>query len=85
MFMLIENGEWEPFRVTDGVFQGECLSTLVFCVSMHNIIVTCLNSLPEEVRPVVHFFAYIDDVVICTPPEHFQTAWRAWQVALHAA
>ena len=73
---------WEMFFVGDGVFQGECLSTAIFCLVMHDAILAFYDKIGPELKEVVFVFAYVDDVVIAFPPHHAEKVWGAWKEAL---
>ena len=68
--------------VHDGVFQGECLSTAAFCLVLHEALLDFLAQLPDAVAALVSIFAYIDDLVLAFPPQHFDTIWPHWCAAL---
>jgi hypothetical protein len=70
--------------VTQGVFQGECLSTAIFCIFLRDVVdqfFTALSTLelpaPFNDRPthsLVTFLAYVDDVVLAFHPDLFDFA-----------
>ena len=73
--------------VTQGVFQGECLSTAVFCIFLRAIVdqfYTDLGTikLPQNLRAppreLVTILAYVDDVVISCHPALFDFVWPLW-------
>ncbi len=57
-------GLWTYFLVEDGIFQGGCASTAVFCLTVREIIGEI-----QEAHPHALLLAYIDDVLLVTPPE----------------
>ena len=74
-------------EVTQGVFQGECLSTAVFCIFLRSVIdkfYTDVAQLPlplnftQPPRELVTVLAYVDDVVISCDPALFDYIWPLW-------
>ena len=62
---------YQNFKVTQGVFQGECLSTAVFCVYLRTVVVDFLSRIIKlEVNGQqlhsknVTILAYVDGVVL---------------------
>ena len=82
MFVQISEEQWERFFVGDGLFQGECLSTAIFCLCMNTVIKLFVNSLPLEIRKCITILAYVDDVMLHMPPEHVPVVWPLWCAAL---
>ena len=74
--------EWKTFFVRDGIFQGECLSTAIFCLVLHDAIEDFFMQLGSDLAPLVFLFAYVDDVVIVFPPEHAHVVWSTWESVL---
>ena len=74
--------EWKSFFVSDGVFQGECLSTAVFCLVMHEAILDFFRRLGSTLAACVFVFAYVDDVVLVFPPTEAETVWSTWRAVL---
>ena len=74
--------EWKTFFVKDGIFQGECLSTAIFCLVLHDAIEDFFKQLGSDLAPLVFLFAYVGDVVIVFPPEHAHVVWSTWESVL---
>ena len=73
------------FDVTEGVFQGECLSTAIFCIFLHAVVsdfrsrIAQLQHRAKQLRPnEVIVQAYVDDIVLACDPEILQQVWPAW-------
>ena len=45
LFVPTGKGQASEFAVKDGLFQGECLATILFCLVMHDAITQCRNRL----------------------------------------
>ena len=74
--------EWKSLFVSDGVFQGECLSTAIFCLVMHEAILDFYKRIGPVLAACVFVFAYVDDVVLVFPPSSAAVVWAAWREAL---
>ena len=78
---------FSQIRVTQGVFQGECLSTSVFCTHLraavdHFLHQTSLAFPDRDPKNVVQILAYVDDVVLIIDPADFPTLWPIWVASL---
>ena len=70
-------------EVTQGVFQGECLSTAVFCTHLRDAVDTFLAQIKllfpdRDPTQVVQVLAFVDDVVLIIEPADFSTIWPIW-------
>ena len=70
-------------EVTQGVFQGECLSTAVFCTHLRDAIDTFLAQIKhlfpdQDPTKLVQILAFVDDVVLVVEPADFSTVWTIW-------
>jgi hypothetical protein len=78
----------DEILVTQGVFQGECLSTAVFCVYLRTVIDAFYTALQAKLpvcpdgtghpRKLVTILAYVDDVVLCFDPSYVDLVWPTW-------
>ena len=71
---------FSQLKVTQGVFQGECLSTAVFCTHLraavdHFLHQTALTFPDRDPKNVVQILAYVVDVILIIDPEDFLTLW----------
>jgi hypothetical protein len=71
--------EFRAIQALEGVFQGECLSTAVFCIFLREVLDTfllrCLEAgIPNPVQTIT-LCAYVDDVVLALDPALFPTVW----------
>jgi len=85
--LLIPDGlqSFGELLVTEGVFQGECLSTAVFCIFLRFVVDVFYTELAKElkgkvpdgtnVKELITILAYVDDVVLCCKPEHLSIIW----------
>ena len=85
LFVPVGNGLASDFEVKDGLFQGECLATLLFCLVMHEAINTCKEKLlAAGLSPTsFSFLAYVDDVVLICNQIDAHHVWGAWVSTLH--
>ena len=70
-------------EVTQGVFQGECLSTAVFCTHLRAAVDDFLLQIKQifpdrDPTQVVQVLAYVDDVVLIIEPADFTAIWPIW-------
>ena len=70
-------------EVTQGVFQGECLSTAVFCTHLRDAIDTFLAQIQkafpdQDPTKLVQILAFVDDVVLVVEPGDFSAIWPIW-------
>ena len=63
-------GEWVFFEVWDGLFQGECSSTSVFCLAMRKAI-----GLMQDKFEHLLLLGYIDDVLLICPVSMLAAVW----------
>ncbi len=73
-------GQWKTVEVVDGVFQGECLSSAVFCIVMRCVIDEFNRRAALLPQPLLgaKILAYVDDCVLVAPIVEFQQAWALW-------
>ena len=88
--LLVPNGPnfFGQLLITEGVLQGECLSTAVFCIFLRFVVATFYTELavatkgkvPDAIgiRFLITILAYYDDVVLCCQPEHLDIIWPLW-------
>ena len=74
-------------EVTQGVFQGECLFTAVFCTHLRAAVDDFLLQIKQlfpDIDPtqVVQVLAYVDDVVLIMEPADFAAIWPIWVSSL---
>jgi hypothetical protein len=80
----------DELEVTEGVFQGECLSTAVFCIFLRSVIDDFFTSLQSKLgetvnaKQAVTILAYVDDVVLSFDPAHIDVVWNTWVEVLAA-
>ena len=71
--------EFRSIQATEGVFQGECLSTAVFCIFLREVLDTfllrCLEAGISNPVQTITLCAYVDDVVLVMDPQLFPTVW----------
>ena len=71
--------EFRSIQATEGVFQGECLSTAVFCIFLREVLDTfllrCLEAGISNPVQTITLCAYVDDVVLAMDPHLFPTVW----------
>ena len=71
--------------ITEGVFQGDCLSSAVFCIYLRYIVGIIHIRLAEamhrhvsdgmDVKLIVTVLAYVDSVVLGFNPEYIDIVW----------
>ena len=85
LFVPIGSGLASDFDVKDGLFQSECLATLLFCLVMHEAITKCREKLIAFGIPPTSFsfLAYVDDVVLICSYADAHHVWGAWVATLH--
>jgi hypothetical protein len=67
------------------MFQGECLSTALFCALLHSVILhfkAMLATNPRTVSAKVQILAYVDDAVLVCDKDIFPLVWKAWVDAM---
>lgn len=74
-------GESDNFGVVDGVFQGECLSSALFCLILKLVIrhfyrTLAANHVPLSDAEATHVIAYIDDCMLVVPKHYAPLAWK---------
>ena len=77
--------DFESFKVVDGMFQGECLSTAFFCFLLKYAIIHFRKKLAESPHLAglkIHILAYVDDAVVVCPKDHFAEVWALWVQSL---
>ena len=88
MFFETANHVWTPHHIHEGLFQGECLSTSLFAITIQAAIASfrgkLKRNLPHTIHPT-HILAYIDDVLIVTHSSQFPEVWTLWCQARQAA
>ena len=83
LYIPNSHSSFAQLKVTQGVFQGECISTAVFCTHLRVAIDHFLQQtkclFPDrDPTQVVQFLAYVDDVVLIMEPSDFLTLWPVW-------
>ena len=87
LYIPDSHSSFAPLKVTQGVFQGECLSTAVFCTHLRVAVDHFLQQIKElfpdrDPTQVVQFLAYVDDVVLIMEPDDFLAIWPIWVQSL---
>ena len=71
--------QYKQFQAAEGVFQGECLSTAVFCIFLREVLDSFLLKCKEQGIPLpeksITICAYVDDVVLVVPPDLLTQVW----------
>jgi hypothetical protein len=79
-----EPGQWEPHEVGDGLWQGSCEASAVFCLGVREALKPAIADLAAKgIR--VDLLKYIDDMLLSVSPSDLQAAWPALEEALAAA
>ena len=87
LYVPDSHSSFAQLKVTQGVFQGECLSTPVFCTHLRAAIDHFLHhaalAFPDgDPNSLVQILAYVDDVVLIIDPPDFSTLWPIWVESL---
>ena len=87
LYIPNSHSSFAQLKVTQGVFQGECLSTAVFCTHLRVAIDHCLQQIKclfadKDPTQVVQFLAYVDDVVLSMEPSDLLSLWPVWVQSL---
>jgi hypothetical protein len=87
VFFQPTHNKWISHNITKGVFQGECLSTALFAISLKRSLAH-FRELLSKINlqsQLVYTLAYIDDVILVCNPSHFSVIWPLWKQALAAS
>ena len=72
-------GAFGIFNSCEGVYQGECLSTAIFCIFLREVIDTfianCAAAGVANAEKAIAVLAYVDDIVLAFDQSLFATVW----------
>eukprot|EP00971_Amphidinium_carterae_P051833 1020512-Amphidinium_carterae.1 len=75
------SGASVPMSSTTGVPQGNPVSTVLFCLVLHDAIQRTRTAVPHYFK----VWAYADDVTLTAAPAHIDAVMAAFQTSLHHA
>ena len=74
------------FSAKEGIFQGECLSTAVFCIFLPDVLDRFIAKLAAKgitnPQKCITILAYVDDLVLAMEQNLFATVWPIFIAAL---
>ena len=77
-------GEWEPTVVADGLWQGSCEATAVYCVGFRRALVRLFEETTARgIR--IDLLLYIDDACLSVSPDDLEVVWPLLQECLACA
>ena len=68
------------FELLDGLYQGEALSSMAFCIALHAALMSVQAQLPSGSR----LFAYIDDILLAIALIHLSSVMQLIRSALES-